>query len=83
MGVEKVTRGSRVAYEPRSYSKVSEASGNNNLRLTGKNLDSFSISYHNVDQHWGYTDNNGGYYHARDQSVFLTNFEITLPPQGC
>ncbi|WP_404371480.1 hypothetical protein [Kytococcus sedentarius] len=47
-----------------------------NLQLSGTNLTSFTLQYANFDQDYDRHDD-------RDQAVFLTDFDITVPPTGC
>lgn len=47
-----------------------------NLQLSGTNLTSFTLQYANFDQDYDRHPD-------RDQAVFLTNFNITVPPTGC
>lgn len=47
-----------------------------NLRLQGTNIQTFTLEYRNFDQN--YVAGND-----RDQRVFLTDIDITVPPTGC
>ncbi len=63
-------------YRPLNSGGTENASGLSNLRLRGSNITSFSLRYANFD-----TAYNSGY--DRDQRVFLTDFDLTVPPIGC
>lgn len=62
-------------YKSTYYSPVNNASGSNNLVAHGENITSFQVKYANWDQYSTGAD--------RDQRVFLTDFDITIPPTGC